>query len=424
MRVLLAANASYVPPRGGATRCNLAWLGLLAQSGVQCRAVCAALPAQDPEGRNQFASENLGSQWSVSEHAGGFTAHGPGIAVFAVSAPGALARELRRQCEEFRPDWVLVSSEDLSHLLLREAHRCAPGRVVYLAHTPQFFPFGPESWNPESDGVELVTAAAGVVVIGRSMAEYVRTHAHCEATVIHPPIYGDPPFPNLACHDRGLITMINPCALKGVAIFLALADRFPQFPFGALPGWGTTTADRTEIRKRPNIVWLSNPPRIRHVLAQTRVLLMPSLWYEGLGLIVVEAMLHGIPVIASDRGGLAEAKAGTGFLIPVPAVRGYERVFDERGLPRLIIDPPDIEPWAEALRTLLEDPTAYRAESERSRRAALNFVENLRPDALRDFLEQLRPAPSRPVGHTLLGRRPPEKSALLLQLLRERGRKR
>ena len=48
---------------------------------------------------------------------------------------------------------------------------------------------------------------------------------------------------------------------------------------------------------------------------------MPSLWYEGFGLIAMEAMLRGIPVISSDSGGLVEARQGTGFVIPVRAHR-------------------------------------------------------------------------------------------------------
>ena len=47
---------------------------------------------------------------------------------------------LHDQIQQFRPDWVLVSSEDVSHTLLREAARCAAGQLIYIAHTPQFFP--------------------------------------------------------------------------------------------------------------------------------------------------------------------------------------------------------------------------------------------------------------------------------------------
>ena len=71
------------------------------------------------------------------------------IAVFAVEDPSRRIQVLRQQIREFQPDWVLVSSEDLGHALLREARHSAHGRVVYLAHTPQFFPFGPASWNPD-----------------------------------------------------------------------------------------------------------------------------------------------------------------------------------------------------------------------------------------------------------------------------------
>jgi hypothetical protein len=33
--------------------------------------------------------------------------------------------------------------------------------------------------------------------------------------------------------------MVNQSAVKGIAIFLALARRFPEYSFGALRGWGT-----------------------------------------------------------------------------------------------------------------------------------------------------------------------------------------
>ena len=137
MRILLTANASYAPPRGGATRSNLVWLNHLARHGHDCRVVCGA------------------------GQAGRRFPHHESIEVMPVDEPARRVQTLRRQIAELQPDWVLVSSEDLGHGLLREAHRGAPGRVVYLAHTPQFFPFGPASWNPDP-------AAAGLVArIGR-----------------------------------------------------------------------------------------------------------------------------------------------------------------------------------------------------------------------------------------------------------------
>ncbi|MGA3044232.1 MAG: glycosyltransferase, partial [Bryobacteraceae bacterium] len=129
MRILLTANASYVPPRGGATRSNLLWLEYMAEQGHACRIVAAAL-GEGAAKRAQMAQEGADCQVLAER----------GVQVYEVPEHSRLVSALRRQIREFQPDWVLVSSEDLGHALLREAHASAPGRVVYLAHTPQFFP--------------------------------------------------------------------------------------------------------------------------------------------------------------------------------------------------------------------------------------------------------------------------------------------
>ena len=84
------------------------------------------------------------------------------------------------------------------------------------------------------------------------------------------------------------------------------------------------------------------------------LLLMPSLWLEGFGLIAMEAMLRGLPVIASDSGGLVEAKAGTGFVIPVRPLERFEPVFDETHMPKPVDVPQNIEPWVDALQILAD----------------------------------------------------------------------
>ena len=59
---------------------------------------------------------------------------------------------------------------------------------------------------------------------------------------------------------------------------------------------------------------------------------MPSL-DEGLGLPVLEARRHAVPVLASNRGGLPEAMGGGG----------------------LLLDPEDVVGWSDTMATLLED---------------------------------------------------------------------
>ncbi len=408
MRILLASSASHVPPRGGSTRSNLAWLDALAAHGHVCRVVAGALAAHTAEELAQVRRE-------TEDQDAGRTAH----EVRPVADPVKRATVLKDQVREFQPDWLLVSSEDIGQALLRAANEAAPGRVVYLAHTPQFYPFGPASWSPDREGAELVAGCAAIIAIGHHTAEYISTHLGRPAEVIHPPIYGSGPFAKPRSAEQ--ITMINPCAVKGVSIFLALADEFPKYAFAALPGWGTTTADRRALLAHANVALLRNCKLIDGVLQNTRVLLVPSLWFEGFGLIVVEAMLRGIPTVASDAGGLQEAKLGTRFVIPVQPIERYEAVFDDQGLPRAVVPRQDLAPWREALNALLSDPAMYERESAVAREAATRFVSGLRPSQLEEFLLALQPAQPAARTEDHLAHLSPEKRALLLQRLRARS---
>jgi len=396
MRILLTANASYAPPRGGATRSNLLWLDHLASHGHECRIVCG--PAGEGAAFTPQAS----------------------IAVLPVEDPARRLQALRAEIRDFAPDWVLVSSEDLGHALLRQAHHSAAGRVVYLAHTPQFFPFGPASWNPDRHAAELVAESAGIVTIGHHMAAYVERALGRKAAVIHPPIYGAGPFPNWANFDAGLITMLNPCAVKGISIFLEVAARLPDYRFGAVPGWGTTSDDRRALGRLPNIEILPNVRWIDDLLARTRLLLMPSLWYEGFGLIAMEAMLRGLPVVASDAGGLQEAKEGTGYAIPVATIERYQAVYDEHSMPKPVEPVNDAGPWVAAIRELLTEREAYARESAASRAAGARFVAGLDAGRMEVYLRGLRHGAAGPPEPASVETLSPEKRALLLQLLHKR----
>ena len=382
MRILLAANASYEPPRGGSTRSNLAWLRQLAARGHACRVV------------------------SLEEGAEASTVAVDGVVIQRVPQLARQASALRAAIAEWQPDWVLISSEDLTHRLLREASAAAPSRVIYLAHTPQFFPFGPESWHRDPSAAELLRRARAVITISQSVDAYVRAHLGVETTVLHPPVYGPEPYANLSCFERRTPLLINPCAVKGLPIFLELARRLPAVRFLALAGWGTGRRDREQLAALPNVELIEPVPQIEEALARASLVLMPSLWMEGFGLAATEAMLRGLPVLAADYGGLREALDGTGGLLPVAPITGYEAEFDDRLLPRAIVPPQDCGPWERALRELLEDPDRYERAAAACRECALQTVRRVSPEGLEGVLRALPPVdPLAEARQRLLARR-------------------
>ena len=188
---------------------------------------------------------------------------------------------------------------------------------------------------------------------------------------------------------------------------------------------GEAASRCSDVAAAPNVTVLETVGNIEEALSRSRLLLMPSLWYEGFGLIVMEAMLRGLPVISSDSGGLVEAKQGTGFVVPVRPIEHYESVFDENHMPKPVDVTQDIEPWERALATLTGNPGIYSAEAEASRRAALRFVSALRASQFEEMLRELPPAeaPATAEPRHLLESLSPARRALLLQRLRERSSK-
>lgn len=366
MRILLAASASYWPPKGGSTRSNLVWLRALAGKGHEVRVLAGGTHDGD----------------TVAD----------GIRIESRHGIDRLAGRIAPIVDEFRPDFVLVSSEDLSHSLLRQVHLAAPDRFVYLAHTPQWFPFGPEAWHPDEGASRLLADALAIVAIGQHMGTYIGEHLGYRPTVIPPALYGEPPWPEYNNFEAGSALLINPCVAKGIPLFLAMADALPQFRFLALRGWGTTASDEAALKARPNVEVLDTVPNIEEVLSRTSVLLAPSLWYEGFGLVATEAMLRGIPVLASDHGGLTEAALNR---LPVAPIRRWLSAYDDTGMPQAVVDEQPVGHWIKALQKLLMESSHYAQERVRGLAHARDFVSSLHPAALESLLLSLSPRPLR-----------------------------
>ena len=86
------------------------------------------------------------------------------------------------------------------------------------------------------------------------------------------------------------------------------------------------------------------------VWSEIKVLIVPSLWLEAWGIVVIEAQIRGIPVISSDAGGIPEAKLQIPHIIPVKSITGERTPEDGYVIPEQ-----DIEPWEQTLTKLMTE---------------------------------------------------------------------
>jgi len=193
--------------------------------------------------------------------------------------------------------------------------------------------------------------------------------------VVYPPaeLYFDTPG-----DPDGVITMINPHPVKGLDTFLDIARRLPAVNFLLQESWKlnapTLAALEARLAALPNVRFAHRVSDMRSVYRQTRLLIAPSRWEEGFGMVALEAQPCGIPVIASRRGGLPEAVGDGGLLID---------------------DYLNVDVWVRAIEMVLNDTARYRAFAERARKHAAS--DRFAPDVLaRRLYTIMQSRPTRP----------------------------
>ena len=173
MRVLLTMNLPYTRESGGTNRSNRSLMAELSRRGHASHAVVPALATPSPITRDAWLRELAAQGVSVASRDGFDQMTLDGVDVRAFADAARLREGLRRSIEAIEPDWVLVSAEDPSQSLLLAALSACPDRVIYLAHTPQMFPFGPSSLYPSAKRTELVRRCRAVMAISHFVRDYV-----------------------------------------------------------------------------------------------------------------------------------------------------------------------------------------------------------------------------------------------------------
>lgn len=395
MRILLAHNSLYYPSHGGGDKSNRLLMEALAERGHRVRAVTRVERFGDSAHEQLIGELQQRGVTAEKSHGPALHFHLNGVDVRVLTRNAHWRTFFSSHITAFEPDVILTSTDDPGQLLLDLALR-SRARVVYLVRATVAAPFGPESSSPNAAKTAVLQQVDGVIGVSEYVARYTREWAHVDA--VHVPISllpaGEPP--DIGRYSNRFVTMVNPCGVKGIGIFLALAERFPALEFAAVPSWGTTPADLEALARHPNVTVLQPVDDFDDILRQTRVALVPSLWAEARSRVILEAMSRRIPVLASAVGGLEEARLGVGELLPVRPVTAYRPALDQLMVPVAEIPEQDIEPWAAALQRLTADRDHWERLAAASRIAALAYAATLTAAPLECYLENLLRAPKRP----------------------------
>lgn len=139
-------------------------------------------------------------------------------------------------------------------------------------------------------------------------------------------------------------------AEKGLPVFAAAA-RSTGLPFRMARHAASMVS--TDVPAGPEVVLTHNAAELQDFYRSARMLVLPSLWFETFGMVGAEAMSHGVPVIGSRLGAVAD-------LI-------------EDGVDGLLFEPGDAAELARHVQRLWSDPALATRLGQAARAKAMRL---------------------------------------------------
>ncbi|KAH9909323.1 hypothetical protein F4778DRAFT_224518 [Xylariomycetidae sp. FL2044] len=265
-----------------------------------------------------------------------------------------------------------------------------PSEMPYLdlcrltvVHTAEQLPFGPfaggvpgHASSPKE--LDLLRELDGIWSVSNAIKRYAHKYGQLatDFLVHHPWTYLEEKTHQIPDQfhngDKKFIGMINPCPVKGSKILLDIAKACPHLDFLIYKSWGCTKDLEKEMKSLPNMTVRPSCTDMNEAWRDMKVLLVPSVWYEAWGIVVIEAHSRGIPVVCSDAGALPETMRGLDHVIPIKAIDGKRH--DDA---TYVIPEQDIDPWVETLNELMSDRNKYEQLASKVREETVEWLENL-----------------------------------------------
>jgi len=152
---------------------------------------------------------------------------------------------------------------------------------------------------------DLVDVYAALTEFARE--KFIRGGLPAEKIVVKPNFVYPDPGRGQGCGGYALfVGRLTP--EKGVETLLAAWERLGGRVPLKIVGGGPLAASVAQVAKRHNAIeWLGKQPAecVLTLMKEAHVLVCPSLWYEGLPVVIVEAYAVGLPIIASDLGAMS-----------------------------------------------------------------------------------------------------------------------
>jgi glycosyltransferase involved in cell wall biosynthesis len=252
---------------------------------------------------------------------------------FDLRAALAVARLVRRH--EFR---IVHAHTVRTALVGRIAAALAGVPLVYHAHSPAARDSTRRVRNAVNGLVERLSlgGAKRVIAVSRAMAGEMARCCDPRRIVVVP--NGVPPLAAVPARERprppwilGMVALFRP--RKGTEVLLdalaALRDRGTAVRLRAVgtfesPAYEREIAARVRrLRLEDDVEWTGFTRDVTAELLKMDLLVLPSLFGEGLPMVVLEAMAAGVPVVATGVAGTAEAvRHGRDGLIVEPGDPG------------------------------------------------------------------------------------------------------